>query len=47
MVLEEAGKKLVGALILISAGIEDPETLDVTADVGQKLIECYDGLAGE
>jgi hypothetical protein len=44
---EEEEKKLVGALILISAGVEDPEALEVPADVGRRLLECYAGLAGE
>ena len=34
-------KKLIRALLLISAGVEDAEPLDVPADIGQKLRECY------
>lgn len=43
---EETEKKLVGASIGISAGLHDAEALKVPADVGRKLLECYDELAG-
>ena len=44
---EEEEKKLIAALILISAGVQNPEALEVSADVGRQLLECYDGLVGE
>jgi hypothetical protein len=44
---EAEEKKTVGALLLISAGVEDPEALEVPADVGQKLLACYDGSVEE
>jgi len=44
---EEVEKKLVGALIAISAGMEDVSKLGVPVDVGRRLLECYDGLSKE
>ena len=41
---DEDEKKLLATLIAISTGIEDVEALDVPADVGRKLLACYDGL---
>jgi hypothetical protein len=41
---EDVEKKLIGALIGISAGVEDPEALKVPVEVGLKLLACYDGL---
>ena len=38
-------KKLIGALIAISTGIEDVEALGVPVDVGRRLMDCYDGLS--
>lgn len=40
-------KKLVGALVAISAGIEDASRLGVPVEVGQRLLECYDELEGD
>lgn len=37
-------KKLLGALILISTGIDDVSLLNVPVDVGRKLVKCYDEL---
>ena len=37
-------KKLIGALIAISTGVEDTAMLGVPVDVGRKLLECYDEL---
>ena len=39
--------QLLAALIAISTGVEDMEALGVPADVGRKLLGCYDGLAEE
>ena len=44
---ENEDKKLFGALILISTGVEDATKLNVGVDVGRKLIQCYDDLGKE
>lgn len=41
---DEEEQKLLGALIAISAGVEDVARLGVPADVGRKLLQCYDDL---
>jgi hypothetical protein len=41
---DEDEKKLLGALIAISTGVEDAEALGVPVDVGQRLLACYDAL---
>ena len=41
---DENEKNLLAALIAISTGVEDVETLDVPVDVGRKLLACYGGL---
>lgn len=43
----EEEKKLLGALILISTGVDDVEALQVSADVGTKLLACYNALGQE
>ena len=40
-------KKLLAALIAISTGVENAEALGVPADVGRKLLACYDALGEE
>ena len=40
-------KKLLAALIAISTGVEDVETLGVPVEVGRKLLACYDALGEE
>jgi hypothetical protein len=40
-------KKLLGALIAISTGIDDAKKLGVPTNVGRKLLECYDQLEQE
>jgi hypothetical protein len=40
---DEEEKKLLGALILISAGVEDPTKLEVPFEVGSRLLACYEG----
>ncbi len=40
----EDEKKLLGALLSISTGVEDVEALGVPVDVGRKLLDCYDEL---
>jgi hypothetical protein len=37
-------KKLLGALLLISAGVDDASQLKVPEDVGRRLLECYESL---
>ena len=37
-------RKLLGALIAISTGVEDVTKLNVGVDVGKKLLWCYDEL---
>lgn len=44
---KEVEKQLIGALVAISSGVEDVEKLGVSAEVGRKLLACYDGLAEE
>lgn len=43
---DEDEKKLLAALIVISTGVADVEKFGVPADVGRRLLECYDGLSG-
>ena len=42
----KAERKLLGALIAISTGIEDVSRLNVPVEVGHRLIQCYDDPAG-
>jgi hypothetical protein len=42
----EEERKLLGALIAISTGIEDVSKLNVPVEVGRMLIQCYDDPAG-
>ena len=44
---DEDERKLLAALIAISTGVEDVEALGVPAEIGQKLLECYDDLPEE
>jgi hypothetical protein len=44
---EEDEKKLLGALIAISAGADDAKNLGVPEDVGRKLLACYGELGEE
>ena len=39
-------RKLLGALIAISSGIEDVSKLNVPVEVGRRLVQCYDDPAG-
>jgi len=38
---EQEEKKLIGALIAISTGVNDVSVLGVPEDVGRKLLNCY------
>lgn len=42
---DQEEKKLIGALVAISTGVEDVTVLSVPPDVGRKLLDCYDGLS--
>ena len=42
----ENERKLLGALIAISTGVEDVSKLGVPVDVGCRLVQCYDDPAG-
>ena len=44
---DEEEKKIVAALIAISTGQEDVTKLPVPAEVGTRLLECYDDLGEE
>ncbi|NQU26458.1 MAG: hypothetical protein HQ567_34665 [Candidatus Nealsonbacteria bacterium] len=44
---DEDEKKLLGALIAISTGVDDVEALGVPVDVGRRLLACYLGLGEE
>jgi hypothetical protein len=44
---DEDEKKLLGALIAISTGVEDVDALGVPVDVGRNLMACYDTLGEE
>lgn len=41
----EEERKLLGALITISTGVEDVTKLNVPEEVGRRLIHCYDDPA--
>src|SRR6516165_6766604 len=43
----EEERKLLAALISISTGVEDLSKLGVPAQVGRRLLACYDGLADD
>jgi hypothetical protein len=42
----EEERKLLGALIAISSGVEDESKLNVPVEVGRRLIRCYEDPAG-
>jgi len=46
MLPNEEERKLLGALITISTGIEDVSKLNVPVEVGRQLIRCYEDPAG-
>ena len=43
---DEEERKLLGALIAISTGMEDVSKLNVPAEVGRRLVPCYQNPAG-
>jgi hypothetical protein len=47
MLPDEDEKRLLGALLSISTGVDDVEKLGVPPDVGRKLLACYDALGDD
>lgn len=41
---DEEERKLLGALIAISTGVEDESKLNVPEEVGRRLLACYDDV---
>ena len=41
---DEQERNMLGALIAISSGVDDVAKLNVPAEVGRRLIRCYDDL---
>jgi hypothetical protein len=44
---DEEERKLLGALVAISTGVEDVSKLNVPVEVGRRLIQCYENPAGD
>ena len=44
---DEEERKLLGALMAISTGMEDVSKLNVPAEVGRRLAQCYENPAGD
>ncbi len=44
---EEDERRLSGARIAISTGVEEVSKLGVPVEVGRRLIQCYDGPTGK
>jgi hypothetical protein len=42
---DEDERKMLGALIAISTGIQDVAKLNLPVEVGRRLIQCYDDPA--
>jgi hypothetical protein len=42
----EEERKLLGALIAISTGVDNVAKLNVPVEVGRRLVQCYDDPAG-
>jgi hypothetical protein len=43
---DEEERKLLGALVAISTGVEDVSKLNVPVEVGRRLVQCYADPAG-
>lgn len=41
---DEQEKKLLSALVVISTGVDDVSQLNVSEEVGRRLLQCYDDL---
>ena len=44
---DEEERNMLGALIAISTGVDDVTRLNVPAEVGHRLLKCYDDLRKE
>jgi hypothetical protein len=44
---DEEERKLLGALVAISTGVEDLSKLNAPVEVGRRLVACYDDPSGE
>ena len=44
---DDEERQLLGALVAISTGVEDATKLNVPAEVGLRLLRCYDDLRKE
>ena len=43
---DEEERKILGALVAISTGVEDVAKLNMPVEVGRRLVRCYDNPAG-
>ena len=43
----EEERKLLGALVAISTGVQDVSKLNVPVEVGRRLIQCYENPSGK
>jgi hypothetical protein len=43
---DDEERRLLGALIAISTGVEDVSKLNVPVEVGRRLVRCYEDSAG-
>ena len=46
MLPDDEERRLLGALIAISTGVEDVSKLNVPVEVGRRLVRCYEDPAG-
>ena len=44
---DEDEKKIIGALVAVSSGVENEQAMGVPADVGRDLLACYRGVGNE
>ena len=44
---KEEERKLLGALVAISTGVEHVSKLNVPVEVGRRLVQCYENPSGE
>jgi len=42
----EEERRLLGALVAISTGVEDVSKLNVPVEVGRRLVQCYENPSG-
>ena len=43
----EEERRLLGALVAISSGVQDVSKLNVPVEVGRRLVQCYENPSGE